>query len=313
MIEMSVLCLMIQVDDWNEEYDFYGRLNMKSLTDVYTMYNGVTIPCVGYGTWQTPDGEVARESTKQAIIAGYRHIDTAAAYHNEATVGQGIKEGLEATGLFRKDIFITTKLWCTDKGYEEAKKAIQVSIDKLGCEYLDLLLIHWPISTPHNDCWKEKNKASWKAMEDMYKEGKIRAIGLSNFLAHHIEALDYTVKPMVDQLEIHPGYIQEEIVDYCKANDILVEAWSPLGSGAVLGNEFLKKIADKYNKSVAQLCIRFCLQYGVLPLPKSVHVDRIVSNTEVFDFEISEEDMKAIKEMEETGYSGLHPDKELPF
>ncbi|WP_343210566.1 aldo/keto reductase [Anaerolentibacter hominis] len=286
---------------------------MKGLTDVYTMYNGVTIPCVGYGTWQTPDGDVARESTKEAIIAGYRHIDTAQAYHNEQSVGDGIKEGLAAAGLKREDIFITTKLWCDRKDYEDTKAAVRESIEKLGCEYLDLLLIHWPISTPHKDCWQEKNRDAWRAMEDLYKEGVLRAIGLSNFYVHHIDALNYTVKPMVNQIEIHPGYIQKELVEYCKANDIVVEAWSPLGSGAVLNNEFLKGIAQKYNKSVAQLCIRFCLQYGVLPMPKSVHKDRIIQNTEVFDFEISNEDMEAIMNMEQTGWSGLQPDGKLPF
>ena len=288
---------------------------MKSLTDVYTFYNGSTIPCVGYGTWRTPDGDVARESVKQAILAGYRHIDTAAVYRNEVSVGQGIAEGLAAAGLKREDLFVTTKIWCDKKGYESTKVEIQACLDRLGLTYVDLLLIHWPIATAEKaeDAWIKNNNETWRAMEEAVDEGKVRNIGLSNFLPRHIEALDCRIKPVSDQLEIHPGYLQEEAVSYCKEHGIVVEAWSPLGSGVVLGDPFLNELAAKYGKSVAQLCVRFCLQYGVNPLPKSVHADRILANTEVFDFEISEEDFEAIRKMPQLGFSGNDPDGNLPF
>ncbi len=285
-----------------------------SLTTPVALQNGTTIPLVGYGTWQTPDGDVARESVKQAIIAGYRHIDTAAVYRNEVSVGEGIREGLAATGLKREDLYVTTKIWCDKKG-PHAKEAILESLKRLGLDYVDLLLIHWPIATAEkaNDAWKKNNNETWKAMEELVREGKLRSIGLSNFRAHHIEALECEIPPVIDQLEIHPGYIQKETVDYCKEHGIVVEAWSPLGSGRVLADPFLNELAAKYGKSVAQLCIRFCLQYGVVPLPKSVHADRIVANTEVFDFEISEEDFSAILAMEQLGFSGNDPDGKLNF
>lgn len=279
---------------------------MKNLTDSYALTNGVKIPCVGFGTWQTPDGEVAINSVAEAIKCGYHHIDTAAVYGNEESVGLAIKQ----SGVDRKELFITSKLWNKNRGYESTFKAFEETLNKLGTDYLDLYLIHWPASSSRFDNWDEINLDSWRAMTELYKAGKIKAIGVSNFLPHHLESLVKTeVVPMVNQIEFHPGFMQTETVDFCRKNNILIEAWSPLGTGRMLDNETLKAVAAKYNVSVAQLCIRWCLQNETLPLPKSVTPSRILENTKVFDFEISREDMTAINNMSYCGGSGLHPDE----
>ncbi|WP_031546458.1 aldo/keto reductase [Salinicoccus luteus] len=277
---------------------------MEHLTSTFKLSNGVEIPKVGFGTWQTPDGETAVNAVKQALVSGYRHIDTAAAYKNEGSVGKAIRE----SGIAREDIFITSKLWNEDRGYENTKQAFENTLKELGTDYLDLYLIHWPANEKQFDDWKEINLDTWKAMTELYKEGKIKAIGVSNFMTNHLEALlDAEVKPMVNQIEYHPGYTQDAVVDLCRKHDILVEAWSPIGSGRLLENEDLTKIADKYEKSVAQLCIRYVLQNDVLPLPKSVTPSRIEENTDIFDFEIMEQDMKTIDAMENVGFSGMDP------
>lgn len=281
----------------------------KNLSDCVVLANGVKMPCVAYGTWQAPDGEITRDGVCAAIKAGYRHIDTAMIYGNEESVGDGIR----LSGVKREELFITTKLWIADHGYEKTISACEESLKRLGLDYIDLYLIHWPAVEKVASNWEEINADSWRAFEKLYKDGKIRAIGVSNFLPEHLESLKKRceIMPMVNQIEYHPGYIQSDVVEYCKKENIVVEAWSPLGSGAVLQNETLLKIAEKYNKSVAQICIRFALQNNVIPLPKSVNPERIESNVKVFDFEISSDDMKIISEMEKTGYSGFYP-KDAP-
>ena len=279
---------------------------MKKLTDYYELSSGVKIPCIGFGTWQAADGEVAFKAVRDALKAGYRHIDTAAIYRNEESVGKAIKE----SGIPREEIFVTTKLWNKCRSYELTYSAFERSISKLGLDYVDLYLIHWPASPAEYENFNEINLDAWKAMTELYKAGKIKAIGVSNFLPHHLEALMKTeIAPMVNQIEFHPGYMQTEAVKYCKEHGIVVEAWSPLGSGRVLTDERLVKIAEKYGKSVAQICIRWCLQNGTLPLPKSVTPERIASNADVFDFEISAEDMAYINSFETFGESGFHPDR----
>lgn len=278
---------------------------MEKLTDTYKLNNGVEIPVVGYGTWQTPDGETCVMAVSEALKSGYRHIDAAATYGNEDSVGEGIKK----SGIPREEIFVTGKVWNKDRGYESTKKAFQKSLDDLGLDYMDLYLIHWPANAQQFENWEQINLDTWRAMTELYKEGKIKAIGVANFKPHHMKALMETeVPPMVDQIEYHPGQTQDEIVEFCKDNNILVEAYSPLGTGRVLDNEELKEIAKKYGKSVAQICLRWELQNGVLPLPKSITPSRIKENTEIFDFELSDEDMEKINKMPYIGGSGLDPD-----
>lgn len=279
---------------------------MKKLTDSFVLSNGVKVPCIGYGTYLTPDGEVAKNSVAEAIKVGYRHVDTAFAYGNEVAVGEGIK----ASGVSREDIFVTTKHWVTMRGYEKATEAIDISLKNLGLDYLDLYLIHWPCVEKVSPDWKEINASTWKAFEDAYKAGKIRAIGVSNFQKKHYDALAELceIKPMVNQIEFHPGYTQMETVKYSQENGMLVQAFSPLGCGAVLNDETLKGIAAKYNKSVAQICLRFVLQSGLNVLTKSVTPSRILENTQIFDFELSAEDMAVIAAMPETGFTGWLPE-----
>lgn len=279
---------------------------MNKLSDSYILSNGVAIPCIGYGTWQTPDGETAKNSVKCAIENGYRHIDTAAAYGNEGSVGEGIK----ASGVKRDDIFLTTKHWVTERGYDKTIAACEASMKALGVDYLDLYLIHWPAVAKISPEWKEINASTWRGFEKLYKEGKIRAIGVSNFHPRHLEALAEfaEIKPMVNQIEFHPGYIQPEAVEYSQKNGMLVEAWSPLGCGAVLGEPTVNEIAAAHGKTAAHVCIRYALQHGILPLPKSVTPSRIADNTKVFDFELTADEMSKLDAIPITGYSGFYPD-----
>lgn len=283
---------------------------MKKLTDTYKLQNGTELPCVGFGTWQTPDGETAVQAVKTAIESGYRHIDGAAVYGNEVSVGEGIRAGMEAAGVKREELFVTSKVWTTDRGYEKTLKACEKSLADFGLDYFDLYLIHWPANgVSCEGDWDAMNLESWRAMIDLYKAGKVKAIGVSNFLPHHLKSLMETeVPPMVDQIEFHPGWMQKETVAYCKENGIQLEAWSPIGSGAMFSNPTVLAMAEKYNKTVAHICIRWCLQHGFAPLPKSVTPSRIADNTNVFDFEISAEDMAVIDAMDVCGYSGNNPD-----
>lgn len=265
---------------------------MKNLTDTYVLNNGVKIPCIGFGTWQTPEGNAAYESVKAALSFGYRHIDTAAMYGNEPSVGRGVKD----SGLGREDVFITSKLNNSHHGYEETKEAFLQTLQNLDTDYLDLYLIHWPNPIRTRDRWKEANAGSWKAMEEFYEQGRVKALGISNFLPHHIDALMETahVKPAVNQIRLCPGLTQDELVSYCREKDILLEAYSPLGTGKLFSVPKMQELAEKYGKSIAQIGIRWSLQMGYLPLPKSVTPSRIKENAEVFDFSLSEEDVKAI-------------------
>lgn len=280
---------------------------MKELAKCFKLSNGYEIPQVGFGTWQTPNGETATQAVKAALQCGYRHIDTAAIYGNEKSVGEGIRK----SGVCREDLFVTSKVWNTERGYEKTLAAFDKTLADLGLEYLNLYLIHWPANEKQFENWQEINKDTWRAMETLYLEGKIKSIGVSNFLVHHLEPLLAAAKiePMINQIEFHPGQMQLDTVEFCKRNQILVEAWSPLGTGRMLNNSTLIAIAEKYQKSVAQLCIRWCLQNKVLPLPKSVTPSRIKENTEVFDFVLSAEDMEIINDMKYCGGSGLNPDE----
>lgn len=277
-----------------------------ALTDTYKLNNGVEIPVVGFGTWQTPDGEVARESVKTALEVGYRHIDTAAAYGNEVSVGQGIKE----SGVNRHDIFLTTKLWNDSHGYEATKKAIDLSLQRLDTDYLDLYLIHWPNPVAVREHWAELNAESWQAMEEAVKAGKIRAIGISNFRKHHLDELLKTanIVPAVNQNYLNPSDLQPDVLAANKEHDILNEAYSPLGTGDLLRNELVAEVAAAHNHSVPQVLLRWSLQHGFLPLPKSVHAEYIKSNTDIFDFELTDDEMKKLDGLRGVTHLATDPD-----
>lgn len=278
-----------------------------SLTDTYTLANGVKIPKVGFGTWQTPDGDVAEASVIAALKAGYRHIDTAAAYGNEESVGRGIQK----SGVPREEIFVTTKLWNTDHSYEKAKAAIETSLEKLQLEYLDLYLIHWPNPLALRDRWAETNAQTWRAMEEAVAAGKIRAIGVSNFRVKHLDALLETakIKPVVNQIFLNPSDMQPEVVAYNDAHAILTEAYSPLGTGKMFTVPALQEIAARVGKTVAQVVLRWDIQHGYLPLPKSVHEARIVENGAIFDFELSAADMAIIDSLKGVAGTARNPDE----
>ena len=272
----------------------------------FTLHNNLKIPSIGFGSWQLSDGEEARNVVAKALETGYRHIDTAAIYRNEVGVGEGIQQ----SGIDRDQVFVTTKLWNTERGYESGLRAFDQSLKNLGLDYIDLYLLHWPAVAHQYDNWQELNAESWRALEKLYSDGKVKAIGVSNFLEYHLDALfeTATIKPMVNQIEYHPGYQQKDTLCYCEEHNILVEGWSPLGKGKVLDNSVLQDIAAKYGVTPAQVCIRWELQSGILPLPKSATPSRIKSNIDIFNFEISDEDMDRINQIPTTAASGLHPD-----
>lgn len=261
---------------------------MRAIDDTFMLSNRVEMPCIGFGTWQAENGTVAYGAVLEALKAGYRHIDTAAYYANEQSVGRAVSD----SGLPREEIFITTKLWKTDFRFDRAIASFKASLKALGTDYVDLYLLHWPEDA-------ELTAEAWRALESLYADGRVRAIGVSNFLPHNLESLFAMaeVLPMVNQIEYHPGCMQRETVDFCRHNDIVIEAWGPLGKGRLLDHPTLVEIASHYGKSVAQLCIRWCIQNDVVPLPKSVTPARIISNTDVFDFVITNDDMAAINEL----------------
>ncbi|MGX7201128.1 glyoxal reductase [Enterococcus plantarum] len=269
-----------------------------SLEKTKELANGSIIPRLGLGVWKVQDGEEAVNSVKWALQAGYRLIDTAAAYKNEASVGEGIR----ASGVPREKIFVTTKLWNADQGYDSTLKAFDESLTKLGLDYIDLYLIHWPVEGKYKD--------SWRAMEEIYKSGRAKAIGVSNFHEHHIKDLlkEAKVVPMVDQIELHPTLTQEPLRKFLAANKIAVEAWSPLGQGKILEEPILVEIGKKYNKTAAQVIIRWHLQSDSIVIPKSVHEERIKQNFDVFDFELTDDDIKRIDELNTNERLGPDPD-----
>jgi diketogulonate reductase-like aldo/keto reductase len=266
--------------------------------------DGNRIPIIGFGTYKSVKNEGV-QSVKNALAKGYRLIDTAAAYDNEEEVGKGIAE----SGIGREEIIVTTKLWRENLGYKEAKKAFELSLKKLGLTYVDLYLIHWPANAKNYANWQKANADSWRAMEELHAEGKIRSIGVSNFWQEHLEALFQTANiiPAINQIEFHPGYWQPGLTAFCKKNGITVESWSPLARGKVFSNETLKTIAEKHSKSVSQVCLRWVIQHGTVVIPKSSTLQRIKENISIFDFELSEEEMNQINELPEMGFSGELP------
>tara|TARA_R100001369_G_scaffold92866_1_gene140629 strand:+ start:727 stop:1569 length:843 start_codon:yes stop_codon:yes gene_type:complete len=266
--------------------------------------DGNKIPIVGFGTYKSKDHE-GMESVLSAISNGYSLIDTAAIYGNEEIVGKGIK----ASGVLRKDIFIATKLWRESLGYNSTKIEFKKSLNRLDLDYIDLYLIHWPANVKNYANWQKTNSDTWRAMEELQAEGKIKSIGVSNFFQEHLEALFQTSKviPAINQIEFHPGYWQQELVEFCKRQNIVVESWSPLARGKVFGNEVLKAIANKHNRSVSQVCLRWIIQHDVIVIPKSTSPRRIQENMNLFDFELSSAEIELINDLPEMGFSGELP------
>ncbi|MDQ0483181.1 aldo/keto reductase [Guptibacillus hwajinpoensis] len=263
-----------------------------------TLHNGVEMPTLGLGVWKMENNDEVKTAVQAAIDAGYKAIDTAAAYKNEEGVGAAIKD----SSTPREDLFITSKVWNDDQGYESTLKAFEDTVTKLGVDTLDLYLIHWPV--------EGKYKETWKAMEKLYKDGRIRAIGVSNFHPAHLEDLmkDAEIKPMVNQVEFHPLLNQQELRDYCNQHSIQLEAWSPLAQGKLLDNDVVKQIADQHGKSTAQVIIRWDLEHEVVTIPKSSNPERIKQNFDVFDFELTKDDIRAIDELNQNERMGPDPD-----
>ena len=278
---------------------------MKNLNSSFTLANGVAIPALGFGTWQIKDGSGAVRAVAAALRLGYRHVDTAAIYGNEASVGAAVRE----SGLPHAEVFVTSKLWNTAKTYDLAMQAFDESMTKLGLEALDLYLLHWPAVEKLDADWVRTNREKWRALERLHQDGRIRAIGVSNFRPHHLQPLldAADVAPMVNQLEIHPGFAQEQTVAFCKAHGILAQAWSPLACGKALAIPEVRAIAARHGRTPAQVCVRWCLQNGVLPITKTTNEARMRENADVFGFELTPDDQRAIAGLPPCG-ACLDPD-----
>ena len=259
------------------------KINLTSLSDCYTLSNQVHIPCIALGTWQSSP-ELTADAVQKAVEGGYRHLDCAAVYGNEKDVGRGIAQA----GLPRKELFLTSKVWNIDRGYEKTLKAFEASCLDLGTDYLDLYMIHWPANRKmYPNDWQKRNLDTWRALEKLYHDGRVRAIGFPTLCPTiwRVYCTRLQITPMVCQQELHIGMLRPETVRFCREYGMVIEAYSPMGSGALQRNPILQCIAQRYQVSVAQLCIRWCLQNGFLPLPKSVTPQRIEQNADVFHFE----------------------------
>ena len=272
----------------------------------FVLNNGVLIPDVAFGTYKAAAGNTS-EVILKAIEVGYRCFDTASFYGTEEYLAEAIKQ----SGIPREEFFITSKLWKTELGYDNAIAAFQASLKRLNTDFLDAYLIHWPLPAPDYEDWKVIDFDTWQALEKLYGEGVVNAIGVSNFLPHHIENIleSCEIAPAINQIEFHPGYSQLATVEYCQKHNILVQAWSPLGRTRVLDDPLICELAEKYKKQPAQICLRYAYQMGVMPLPKSSETSRMKENMDVFDFEISQEDMFRLQSMPPAGWSCLHPDR----
>jgi len=273
-------------------------MKITNIKGTFELRNGVAMPYLGLGVFKSKNGAEVENAVKYALDAGYKHIDTAAIYKNEEGVGKAIKNH----GVPREELFITSKVWNSDQGYDATIKAFEASLQRLQTNYLDLYLIHWPVKEKYND--------TWKALETLYNDGRVKAIGVSNFLKHHLLDLmqHSSIDPMVNQVECHPRLVQQDLNDFCEEYQIQYEAWSPLMQGKLLKNEELNLLARKYKKTVAQIVLRWHLQKGVVAIPKSVHQDRIVENAHLFDFELLPRDMALITALDEGQRVGPDPD-----
>jgi len=283
------------------------------MNEFYTLNDGTKIPKIGFGTYNEEFADNTATILK-AIECGYRFFDTASLYETERSLGNALRE----SGIARQDVIIETKLWIDEMGADNVGKAFEKSLNRLQTDYIDIYMMHWPRQTGADDeNWKELDAETWKAMEELVRQGKVKRLGLSNFLPHHLKNIleNCTIKPVVDQLELHPGYSQEAAVAFCKANDVLPMAWSPLGRGrenATMGNAILVRLAEKYGKSIQQINLRFLLQKGILPIPKASSAEHMKANLEVFDFALSDDDVSMLSNMPQTAWLGEHPDFVIP-
>ena len=269
--------------------------------------NNKEMPQVGYGTWKLENTDETSEIIKTAIQCGYRLIDTASAYQNEKAIGKGI----ELSNIPREELIISGKLWNEDRGYENIINACKKTIENLQCEYLDIYLIHWPASMELYENWEEINAETWRAFEYLYENGIVKNIGVCNFKEHHLEALKKTAKvmPVINQIEVHPGQYPKSLIEYCEKAGMIIEGWSPLGSGKLMKKQQMIDIAEKYNTSVAKICLAWAHHHNIIPLPKSSNEERMKDNLDVESIKLKDEDIKIIDGIEKLAYSGLDPDK----
>lgn len=270
--------------------------------------DGNKMPTMAYGTWRIENGNPTTEAVIQALEQGYRHIDTAAAYGNDFAVGKAIKK----CGISRDELFITNKLWNSYRGYEESITACKRTLKMMKLEYLDAYLIHWPASSTSYDNWEELNLETWRGLEQLKKDGLVKSIGVSNFLPHHLKCIieQGTIRPVINQFEMHPGKKQSELVSFCKENGIEPMAWSPLGHGAVLEHPIILTLSEKYGMTPAQICLRYILDKDMSLVTRSVRAERMQENLEVNNFKLEESDIQKIDMIEGLGDTGLHPDDE---
>ncbi|MBR4168628.1 MAG: aldo/keto reductase [Lachnospiraceae bacterium] len=283
------------------------------LQEFYTLNDGSKLPKIGFGTYNEEFAD-NKEVILQALDCGYRFFDTASLYETERSLGNALKE----SGINRSDVIIETKLWIDEMGAGQVEKAFERSLNRLQTDYVDIYMMHWPRQTGADDeDWKTLDTETWQAMEKLVEQGKVRRLGLSNFLPHHLKNILDTckIRPVVDQLELHPGYSQENAVAFCQANGVLPMAWSPLGRGrenATIGNSILVKLSEKYGKTIQQINLRFLLQKGILPIPKASTRSHMKANMEVFDFALSEDDLSMLSCMPQTAWLEEHPDFAIP-
>jgi len=278
------------------------------IKEKYTLADGTQVPKIGFGCYN-PQGGDTYGMIRRAIDAGYTYFDTASLYKTERILGQAIRD----SGVSRSDLIIATKAWHDELGKDKVREAFMRSLERLQLEYIDLYLVHWP--RPNTECdWKTLDIETWETMESLKKEGYVCSLGVSNFLPHHLDNLlqNTTEKPVVDQLELHPGYFQEAAVRYCQEHDILPQAWGPIGRGRIFNQAAVNQLADKYHRSFAQICLRFLIQRGVMPMPKAMSREHMLENADVFDFEISQDDVWMLSCIPQTDWLGEHPDLSIP-
>lgn len=278
----------------------------SSLADKLVLSNGVQMPGIGFGTWQVPTDSTLENAVSAALKLGYRFFDTAQIYGNASAIGRGVL----LSDLPRAEIFISSKIWTSHRSYDGVMRAFTDIIEQLKTTYLDQLLIHWPATQGEPMIWQSQNAGTWRALEDLYEQGAVKVIGVSNFLPHHLVPLlaRARIRPMVNQLEIHPGYPQFAAVNFCFKQNIAVQAWSPLGRGGLTHHPLLIELGEKYSVSPALIALRWSLQHGFIPVVKALDAEHMKSNLDAFGLTLEDEDMTRLDTMQQVAFSGLHPD-----